>query len=481
MIDHQTGDSVPMFPDLEGPRPAGDKVLLYPVHRTSAWWSHVGRNMGWGDSKVVSDLRGDGDVDVVDDFYAELRRLRRQDDPDSGLLSSAEIEDVIARCRVLRWLDPQLARAMAHAMTIAMDRVLERERPRIIASFPIDRYVSDVLERRARKRGIPYVEVTAGVLPSSSMLMYRGALLKMRSAPTEGAVDAAVASIAVPDFVPTYVAKASNFTRSRFLRTWGYFRARGLAFKAISIWRRDPLGLHYNDAQYFLGHKPRLRDMRVVGMHDADWRDRVAAVPRDRRVMIALSVFPEASIDYWLRELPLIAYEDLQVRAAKAFSDAGFLVLVKDHPLQFGFRQTGFLDRLRACGKVVILPYDVPGNELVALSGVSFSCTGTLGLQAALAGLVSVVAPAYYADPQDFVVYGSVGEVEGLPGRVMAAPSADLGARRRRIAATLLQGSFGGDLFSFRGFDTVRPASAATDFARAFGERLRVLEGEGTI
>lgn len=470
-----------MFPELSGPRPAGDKVLLYPVHRTSAWWSHVGRNMGWGRSVVVSDLRGDGDVSVVDDFYAELRRLRRQDEPDSGLLSKAEIDDVVARCRVLRWLEPRLARAMAHAMAIAMDRVLEREAPRVVASFPIDRYVSDVLERRARKRGIPYVEVTAGVLPGSSMLMYRGALLKTRALPTEQAVDAAVASIAVPDFVPTYVAKATRFTRGRFLRNWGYFRARALAFKAISVAKRDRLGLHYLDAQYFLGHKPALRDIRVVGMHDRDWRERVAAVPRERRVMIALCVFPEASIDYWLRELPLTAYEDLQVRAAKVFSDAGFLVLVKDHPLQFGFRQTDFLDRLRDCGDVAILPYDVTGNELIAHSGVSFSCTGTLGLQAALAGLVSVVAPAYYADAEDFIIYNSFAEVDSLPGRIDAARGADLEARRRRIASTLLCGSFGSDMFAFRGFDAAHPSAESMDFARSLGRQLRVLQDEGTI
>lgn len=481
MIEKSLPYGPSMFPEIAGPRPTGDKVLLYPVHGTSAWWAHVGRSMGWGRSVVVSDLRGDGDVSVVDDFYGELDRLRRQDDPDSGLLSQSEVDDVIARCRVLRWLEPGLARAMAHAMTIAMDRVLERERPRVIASFPIDRYVSDVLERRARKRGIPCVEATAGVIPGSSMTMYRGALLQTRRGPTETAVDEAVASIAVPNFVPSYVADVKRFTRGRFLRTWGYFRARGLAFKAIARAKRDPLGLHYLDAQYFLGHKPALRDICVVGMHDPDWRGRVAAVPRERRVMIALSVFPEASIDYWLRELPLIAYEDLQVRAAKAFSDAGYLVLVKDHPLQFGFRQTGFLDRLRSCGNVAILPYGVSGNELIAHSGVSFSCTGTLGLQAALAGLVSVVAPAYYADDEDFVIYNSLAEVDGLPGRVDAAFSADLEVRRRRIATTLLRGSFGDDLFSFRAFDAGAPSPAATRFGRSFGERLRLLAVEGTI
>ena len=101
------------------------RVLLYPVHRTVAWWRFVGQNLGWGESVVVTDLRDEGDISVVDDFYRALKRLRAQDLPDGLLLSPAEEADVIARCRLLRWLDRRLAGCMAQAMALAMDRVLE--------------------------------------------------------------------------------------------------------------------------------------------------------------------------------------------------------------------------------------------------------------------------------------------------------------------------------------------------------------------
>ena len=55
--------------------------------------------------------------------------------------------------------------------------------------------------------------------------------------------------------------------------------------------------------------------------------------------MFGLQLFPEASIDYWLRNVELIDHDNLVVDAARSFSEQGFLVLVKDHPSQFGFRQ----------------------------------------------------------------------------------------------------------------------------------------------
>ncbi len=458
------------------------RVLLYPVHRTTAWWRFVGQNLGWGDSVVVSDLRGEGDICVVDDFYVELKRLRRQSKPGSAHLSDAEVADVIARCRLLRWLDPHLAACMAHAMAIAMDRVLERVDPRIVLSFPIDRYVTDVLERRARARGIKYLELTASVVPRMSMLLYRGSLVRVAAAPSAQLVKDTVRDIANPTFVPTYVQKKAKYTKAKFIRTMAYFRARAVAFKAISWAKRDPVNLHYLDAQPFLGHKCRWKDVRVVDMCDANWRDKLAPFPRDKRVMFGLQLFPEASIDYWLRNVDLIDHENLVVEAARSFSQQGFMVLVKDHPSQFGFRQTELLDRLLALPNVVLVPYDVSGNELTAQVGVSFTCTGTLGLQSALAGLTSVVTESYYATDPDFLIFRERGEVANLAQRVLASAFVEpVEVRRERIIANLLRGSFEADFFSFQGFDPERPSASALGLARALGRRLDQLIAEGQL
>ncbi|MCB1999876.1 MAG: hypothetical protein KDH93_05520 [Rhodoferax sp.] len=453
-----------------------DTILIYAINRTDAWWKHVGENLGFARNVVVTDIRGKGDCDVIDDFYDAYRRQRTQPNAPMAVLSAEEVDDVIARCRLLRWLPTRQARGMVVAMEHAFTRVLDRVDPALVLSFPIDRYVSDVLERLARRRNIPYVELTASLISGMSMLMYRGQLVKTAAAPSPDMVREQVQTIAKPDFTPSYVQTAVRYTSSRWWKTFIYFRIRGLGFKLISWFKRDALNLHYLDAQAFLGHKPRLADRRIVDMVDWQWRDKIDAFPKHKRVFFGLQLFPEASIDYWLANRELIDYEDLLIDAATAFSRAGFQILVKDHPSQFGFRQCALLDRLLALPNVVLLPYEVSGNEAISLVGSNFTLTGTLGLQAALLGLVSVASPTYYTTPGDFLTFNSRAAIPDLPALVQATPPATaLEQRQERILTHLLQGSFEGDFFSFRGFSSDAPHPGAKTLAEELGRQLRAV------
>ena len=461
---------------------AKGSVLIFAIHRTVDWWKYIGQNLGWRSSIVVTDLTGKGDISIVTNFYRELRRLRAQLQPESGLLSPAEVGDVIARCRTLRWQDPHLAKAMVHAMAIAFNRVLDDVMPDVILSFPIDRYVKDVLERMARARGIPYCELTASVVPEMAMLLHRGRLLQVEAVPDAELLRQKRLELVNPLFVPTYVARRSGYSRSRFVRTYVYFWVRAIAFKVISKLKRDPLNLHYLDAQPTLGHKSRFEDMRILTMCDHDWRAKLDAVPIERRVFFGLQLFPEASIDYWIRNLDLIDHENVVVEAATAYSEAGFTILVKDHPLQFGFRQVRLLERLTSVPNVVLVPYDVSGNDLLAVVGTNFTFTGTLGLQAALAGLKSVVTDSYYSNESDFIVFRNREDIKRLPARTLAHGfNETLEQRQNRIVAHLLRGSFFGDFFSFRGFDSNHPTQQVRALAAAIGSRLNQLIAQGKL
>lgn len=455
-----------------------DTILIYAINRTDAWWKHIGDNLGFARNVVVTDIRGKGDCDVIDDFYAAYRRQRAQAQATPAILSMDEVADVIARCRLLRWLPPRQAGAMVVAMEHAFTQVLDREQPAMVLSFPIDRYVSDVLERLARRRGIPYLELTASLISGMSMLMYRGQLVKTAAPPAAATVREQVQTIAKPDFTPSYVQTAARYTTARWWKTFLYFRLRGVVFRLISWLKRDPLNLHYLDSQAFLGHKPRLSDRRIVDMVDWQWRDKLDAFVKEKRVFFGLQLFPEASIDYWLANRELIDYEDLLLEAASAFSRAGFLVLVKDHPSQFGFRQCALLDRLLALPNVVLLPYEVSGNEAISLVGSNFTLTGTLGLQAALLGLTSIASPTYYTTPGDFLIFNSRAQLPGLPGQVDTWPATEsLEQRQERILTHLLQGSFQGNFFSFRGFAPDRPDASAKALAIELGRQLRTALG----
>lgn len=455
-------------------------VLIYAIHRMEAWWRHIGDHMGFDRAVVLTDRRGKGDRWVTDDFYAAYEALK-SGDATNALLTPSEVTDVIARCRVLRWLPTDQATAMAQAMATAMEGVLDAVRPTAVTGFPIDSYVSDVLARRARARTIPYFEVTASALPGMCMLMHRGRLITSDAPADAQAIETRIREIAAPVFTPTYVQNQAPFTRARFQKTFWRFRLRGWVFKAVSWLKRDPLNLHYLDAQSSLGHKPQQSDMRVIDMVEADWKARVETFPRDRRVLFGLQLLPEAAIDYWVDDQAMVRHEDMLVEAARHLVADGFVVVVKDHPLQFGFRQTELLERLNALPNVVIVPYEVSGNQMLATCGVSLTATGTLGLQAGLLGLKSVTAEAYYVPSEDdFVVLRTWAQLPDLPRRLHeTTPPADLHGRQARIVARLLQGSFDADFFSFQGFDAQAPDEATAELGRQLGARLRLLGPDG--
>lgn len=457
-----------------------DTVLVYAINRTDKWWKFIAENLGFPRHVVVSDVRGAADRDVVDDFNVAYKRQFAYSDIQTLTFTEAEVRDVIARCRLLRWLPPKQARSMVAAMEEAFSKVLDETHPKVVVSFPIDRYVSDVLERLAQRRGIPYVELTASLVSGMCMLMHRGQLIKTSPPPSEEVLAQQIRIIANPTFTPSYINTSKRYFRIRWVRIFTYFKIRGWGFKHISWLKRDPRNLHYMDAQSFLAHKPRLRDLKVLDLIDWNWRDSLEVFPKSRRVFFGLQLFPEASIDYWLENIRLIDYENLVVRAAKAFSEQGYLILVKDHPSQFGFRQHELIDRLKAIANVVFLPYEISGNEVVSLVDANFTLTGTLGLQSALLGLKSVVSQTYYVTEGDFIHFGDSSEIEDLPSRLVSWQGVrDLPARQRNILSNLLEGSFEGDFFSFRGFHHAKSTVGALTLAQNLGWRLRTVIQHG--
>lgn len=455
-------------------------ALIYAIHRTHTWWAHVGASMGFDTVTVLTDRRGEGDRWTTDDYYRAFKARHAARDLSSDLLSAAEVDDVIARCRVLRWQTKRKAAAMALAMADAMDAQLEAIRPGYVISFPIDNYNQDVLARLARKRGLPYFEVTASALPEMCMLMHRGRLITTDAVPDRALVDDKIHEIADPLFTPAYVQDQAAYSAARFLRTLAYFRIRAAFFSLYAWFRRDPLNIHYLDAQPGLGHKARWKDIRVTALVEPDWETKLNAFPKERRILFGLQLFPEAAIDYWIEDLDLLRHEDMLVEIARRLTADGYQIVVKDHPLQFGFRQTELLDRLKAFPNVVIVPYEVTGNALLARCGVNVTATGTLGLQAGLLGNVSITGEAYYATDGDFVVLRDWNDLKDLTSAIAAqSPPAPLHLRQARIIENLLRGSFEADFFSFRDFDPANPDPAAGDLGLRLGERIHALGPDG--
>jgi hypothetical protein len=224
--------------------------------------------------------------------------------------------------------------------------------------------------------------------------------------------------------------------------------------------RRDPFNSHYVDALKRLKHKVRAGDVAALKLLDRNWEARLGDVPRERRVFLGLQLFPEASMDYWLKSLDMLAHDDVVVRYCEVLGEAGYLTFVKDHPLQFGFRQCELFERLSKLPHVTLVPYEVPAGLLIEQCSISVTFTGTVGFQAALSGLCSVVTEPYYATERHFLHIRSFEEIGSLVDRLKQwRPPDDLVAARREIVRHMVAISVEGDYFTWQKFDPENQAA----------------------
>lgn len=422
------------------------RVMVYPLHNTTAWWRHVAKNLTFAtDTTVVSDLK-DADICITPAFYKTMNDAR------AGQLAldafgSEGCAEIIARCRFLRVFDPDMAHRMIGAMWRAIDEAVERYAPDVLLSCVVDRYSLDIFERVLRKRGVRYVGLAISPVPDQIMFMAKGEYLPVCE-PSDQEIEDAIATLTPPHFLPSYVGTQS-FGLKRFARLYGYFTLRWLTFEVLQLWERNPFEHRYRSTRDpASGFRIRLRDWEVVRQVNPRWRERFDATPRERRIFLGLQVVPEAAIDQWVQDLGLIRHEEVFERAATVLTAAGYQVFVKDHPSQFGFRQIEHVRRLTAIPGVTFVPYEVPGRTLTDNCHATLTLTGTVGLQAALSGRGAIVSSdTYYAFPGRFILLNTREDIETLPQALRAfTPPADLHQDRRMVVRHLLRSSVPGTL-----------------------------------
>lgn len=435
-------------------------ILFFSYRSTDSWWRYLAEQLHTiGSHCVLSDMRGEGDINLVDLFYQHLAK------PECSQFavehfSMPVCEDIIRRCRVLRNLKKQQALSMIGAMYLSIKATLKDKQPRLVMSFIIDRYVADILERCAKENNIRFLGMTASIVPEHVMFMDRGRLIPLRQ-PSEDEIVSARKHLLHEKFVPVYAANSKKYSFTRFWKTFLYYKLRGTTFQAIRYLKRDKYNLHYLDALNSLNHKPRLGDHKVLHYLDPKWNDKLEKTPHEKRVFLGLQLLPEASLDYWLNDLSLLDNEKVILEICQVLSKAGYTIFVKDHPLQFGFRKRELIQQLAKMPAVVLVPYDAPAAAVIKNCTITVTFTGTIGFEGAIAGCCSVVSNAYYSDDKHFVHFQNFDEIAKLPNKIAAFQQQQSVLEKESMVDSLisqvLAASAPGDLFSFRKFDKQNP------------------------
>lgn len=420
--------------------------------RTTPWMRYIGEHLDFAERVVITSEFDNADVNFMRPFYRHLGRIGSGESV-AERLGAETCREIIPRCRLLRTLDRELAHRMVGAMWRTWEEIFDRHDPACMISFMIDHYALDVAERVLRSHGGRYVGLLPSILDGQMKFTARGEYSRVREPPEEE-IERAVATITGENFAP-FLGSKRSYGWPAYLRLYCYYNGRAAAFRFLQWWRNDPLNWHYSITAGTVGnYRLRWRDRRVLGMIDADWRAKLAAVPLERRVFAALQYNPEASTDYWVRDVGLIDPRVAVPRLARVLADAGFTLFVKDHPNMFGFRRAELFDAIAAAAPVVFVPYEASSQELIRETKATFTWTGTAGLQAALAGRCAIAAEPYYATPEHFLQVRSMVDIDNLPQRIEKwRPPADLDGVRRAIVGRMLRAEMPGDVYSWQRFD----------------------------
>lgn len=417
------------------------RVLFYTRHNATEWFRSVASKLTVAsETLIMSELRREGDVSLAGDFYRFYRdpgvseRARRR-------YGDEGCAEMIARCRLLRNLQPALAMRMIGAASEACAALVDRFKPDAFVAFRIDSYVLDVMDRVLQERGIPYVGLwRAALIPDMIFFTTRGEYIPVRE-PGEEEIAAAVARITAPEFKATSLKRSARYDFTTFLTNYAYNVARDLFLHGQRFLDRDPLGSRYLTTRIVVPeYRHGLGAWGLMKYMREDWKAVFDETPPERRIFIGLQVNPEATIDYYVRNLELARYQETLFAILDSLERGGYRVFLKDHPNMFGRRSIEFIRAIAARPSVVLVPYDVSSNGLVAESHATFTWTGTVGLQASMAGKCPVVVDPTYLIPGAFIQIRSLADIAALPERVREfRPPADLEALRRQTARHVLR------------------------------------------
>ncbi len=372
-------------------------------------------------------------------LWLSRKMYERYDDPylssdwmmrEAGL-DSLMMNDIIERCRYLRYLPWEDARRIVAASWLAADELYEQYKPDVIVGTLLDYYGYDVLERAGRRRGVPFLGLVGTNLQDYSRVTTRGELLTCREV-DEKEVEEAAAELMNKSMAPPYMRYLQRrhlpyelYKRTmRELLRWGYL-------KVAKRFERDPLSFHFNT---FRAQDPGIhRGLWLANAEryfERNWREGLTS---GRPVAyVPLQFYPETIYDYWSVDPSLRFAPGTTLAVVEALARR-YAVIVKEHPSFRGMRSLDFYRRLKSIESVVLLQSDIPTAHVLEVASVVIGYQSTTGMEAAIAGVKTLTYEEAYYHAENVTSHLDMRPpFEGLCKRIEAAPTSPGGEEAAR-------------------------------------------------
>jgi hypothetical protein len=382
-------------------------VLIYSRPAWRSWWWQVAETAFPEYTRVgVSEFHNDDDINFMEIFYQYYRGKNSLLDVSS---IPVDAEDVRLRCRLLQNLPKSQGSRMIASAWQTISQILDRSNPHYVLSITVDSYVVDLLARACFMRNIKFIGISNCPLTGYALVTERGEHNRVRD-PSPDEVDVAIASILSDDFKPKYILGNKPYSAvAHFQRALRY---KAKEFIYWLMMRRDPLNYNLMSLRYAADRKD-LLGFSVARHFTKDARSRWqnSSLPK---LYLPLHFVPEATVNYWTRNLDFIDYENALTEVV-GILNGRYAIAAKEHPAAMGTRTNDFYERLSKYNNLFFIHPDESSLELISQSDIVLTWTGTVGLEAALRGkTVIILGDPYYYSPDYFIKVNDLEDIRGM-------------------------------------------------------------------
>ncbi len=395
------------------------KVLFYTRNNLTDWSSFLSNHLSTPtEILTVSEINGIGDYSLQDEFYNAMSSSYSKNFA-IDRFGLAACEDMIARCRLLKNIDEKIALKMIGSMTMSIEKLLDNFQPQFFLSLRVDSYVLDIFSKILEERKIKYLGLWKAALLEEHFFFTTSGEHVTYETIDEKKVEGVYESITSNSFKATSIVSTNRFSLMTFAGKWIYYLARDFLLTIYSKLVSDAYGYRYmTTGRNVPEYNVKLSNWMVNSLVNKNWEKILSESASSDSLFIGLQVNPESTIDYYVKNIELIDYKKVLMNMVDQFTKQGFKVFLKDHPNMFGMRDYNFIKKLISYENVVFIPYEIPSNFFVEKCSATFTWTGTIGLQSALAGKCPIVVePTYYLEDY-FLKLDSIDSIKDLPSLV---------------------------------------------------------------
>jgi hypothetical protein len=393
-----------------------DNILVYARPWNSDQFEDLS-NLIWPSSekKYISEHRETDTSGYFDLFYKNMEfQSNELEFSDISFLSIVQVQDVIARCRLLRSLDQSVALKMLNSTGLAMLEIFDECKPSYVLSVTVDSYIIHLLSIISESRGIRFIGLVPTFINGYFRVTTCGAKDIERFVSNEelNEVKHSLLDIA---YKPSWLVSNKRDINKKANRMWFRNLIKPIWFLLLSHYKRDSFNAHYMTSRIISQRYWSLFPRRYSGLNSIARITTELDKTSKPALFLPLQMSPEATIDYWSSDTSWTDYE-YKVLDVIAKNSEEAIFLIKEHPNVLGLRSQNFYKKLGDLENVVLASPEVPSNEILDISDAVVVCTGTVGFEALLRGkVVFSDSSPFYAGPDNFRPCDAISEFCSAP------------------------------------------------------------------